>query len=115
MLDLHGAALKDMKAFPTLRFEADLTFHKSFLSTRPRLSGFKKNVEAVLDNHLRTKHSSGGLYKDLLQAKQIARPALTLYKNRSTCNYNVCGLQISLKGNTMTNSYLLLRTKKLSV
>ena len=30
MLDLHGAALKDMKAFPTLRFEADLTFHKSF-------------------------------------------------------------------------------------
>ena len=49
-----------------------------------------------------------------VNTKQIAGPALTSYKNRSTCNYNVYGLQISRKGKTMTNSYLLLRTKKLS-
>ena len=29
-----------------------------------------------------------------VNTKQIAGPALTSYKNRSTCNYNVYGLQI---------------------
>ena len=84
------------------------------VSTHPRPFGFKKNVEVDQENPSLTKRNLDGLYKDPLPQHQGAKLALTLFRNLSSHNCNVCGLQISRKGNTMKNSYLLLRTKKLS-